>query len=497
MLRKPRFYIFFILSVACLLLATWYALGQKRQYDALISRYPSGTTIAGIPVGGLDAQSAGLRLIRAYTQTPVELLINEGSSASTIQVQPAVVGQSIDLQGMLSAADKARTGPRYWSGYWDYLWNRLPASFDVPLTCDVSTEKLHAFLEDQIAPRYSQLPQPGFPVLGDVLFQPGKPGLSLELSGADEKIQAALCSQTQRVVQLTTQPVSATAASLDGLAPMLEILTQGSNYDGMIEVYFQDIKTGQEINYAFNQGHLVTPGIAFTGASTIKIPVMISAYKRLDTPLPAELQKRMELMIDLSDNGSTDDVMKQALDENIGPIQVTQDMQALGLQNTFLAGFFYAGAPLLQRYKTPANQRSDLNTQPDIYNQTTPEDMGRLLAAIERCAADGSGLLTRTFSGKITQSKCQEMTALLKKNRKGVLLEAGLPEGTPIAHKYGWVTDSTDGLLHTASDAAIVYTPGGSFVFTVYLYHPVQLPWDDSQRLVARLATAVYNFYNP
>jgi hypothetical protein len=41
-----------------------------------------------------------------------------------------------------------------------------------------------------------------------------------------------------------------------------------------------------------------------------------------------------------------------------------------------------------------------------------------------------------------------------------------------------------------------VYTPGGDFVMTAYLYHPTQLPWDDAQRLVARLATAIDNFYN-
>jgi beta-lactamase class A len=188
--------------------------------------------------------------------------------------------------------------------------------------------------------------------------------------------------------------------------------------------------------------------------------------------------------------------MKQALDPNIAPVQVSQDMQALGIKNTFLAGFFYPGAPLLDRYKTPANQRTDLTTDPDIYNQTTTADMGRLLAAIERCAEDGSGLLMETFQGQVTQAECQEMTGLLKKNRKAVLIEAGLPEGTQLAHKYGWVTDSNDGLLHTASDAAIVYTPGGNFILTIYLYHPNQLPWDDAQRLVARLATAVYNFYN-
>lgn len=88
------------------------------------------------------------------------------------------------------------------------------------------------------------------------------------------------------------------------------------------------------------------------------------------------------------------------------------------------------------------------------------------------------------------------MTGLMAKNRKGVLLEAGVPEGTQMAHKYGWVTDPIDGLMHTASDAAIIYTPGGNFVLTVYLYHPQQLQWDAAMHLSAHLATGAYNFFN-
>jgi hypothetical protein len=46
------------------------------------------------------------------------------------------------------------------------------------------------------------------------------------------------------------------------------------------------------------------------------------------------------------------------------------------------------------------------------------------------------------------------------------------------------------------SDAAIVYTPGGNFVLAVYLYHPVQLIFEPTDKLVADLARAAYNFYN-
>jgi beta-lactamase class A len=491
---KLRFFLFLSLSIFCLLLALYLTLGQMRQYNSSQAVYPAGSKIAGIPVGGLDAQAGGLRVAQTYSLTPLELRVH----GATFHINPVEAGLELDLQGMLNAAGQAQAQRSYWSGFWDYLMNRPPAPSTANLFCSVSNERLHAYLQEKIAPLFDQPATQASPVPGDVLFKPGQAGSRMDLTGAEEKISAALCTPAPRVVDVegTLTPLPALPPTVDGLRPALETLTQVMNFDGIIEVYYQDLRTGQEINFAFNQGHEISAGIAFTGASTIKIPVMISAYKRMDGPLPDELRRRMELMIDLSDNSSTDEVMKQALDPNIAPVQVTQDMQALGLENTFLAGFFYPGAPLLDRYQTVANQRTDLSTDPDIYNQTTAADMGRLLAAIQRCAADGSGLLTQTYKEQITQAECQEMTGLLAKNRKGVLIEAGLPEGTQIAHKYGWVTDSNDGLLHTASDAAIVYTPGGDFILTAYLYHPIQLPWDDAQRLVARLATAIYNFYN-
>jgi beta-lactamase class A len=46
------------------------------------------------------------------------------------------------------------------------------------------------------------------------------------------------------------------------------------------------------------------------------------------------------------------------------------------------------------------------------------------------------------------------------------------------------------------SDAAIVYTPGGDYVLAVYLYHPVQIVFDPTNKLVADLSRAVYHFYN-
>jgi beta-lactamase class A len=87
------------------------------------------------------------------------------------------------------------------------------------------------------------------------------------------------------------------------------------------------------------------------------------------------------------------------------------------------------------------------------------------------------------------------MLDYLAKNRIGVLIQAGLPEGTQIAHKHGWITE-VDGVIHTISDAGIVYSPGGNYVLVVFLYHPVQLVFDTANLLTAQLSSAVYNFYN-
>jgi beta-lactamase class A len=202
------------------------------------------------------------------------------------------------------------------------------------------------------------------------------------------------------------------------------------------------------------------------------------------------------LMIDRSDNPPADRLMSEVLDPNIGPLVVSQDMAALGLPNTFLGGYFYQGAPLLKRFTTPANSRTDFTTTPDQYNQTTPMEIGMLLSDVYECASTGGGTFAAAFPNEISQNECRQMIAYLAKNKIGVLLEAGLPEGTQFAHKHGWVTDTTDGVIHTMQDAGIVYSPGGNFVVTMYLYHPVQVVFDPVNIMYAQISRAIYNYFN-
>jgi hypothetical protein len=74
-------------------------------------------------------------------------------------------------------------------------------------------------------------------------------------------------------------------------------------------------------------------------------------------------------------------------------------------------------------------------------------------------------------------------------------MEAGLPFGALAAHKHGWALD-LDGQLRFMSDVGIVLTDGGDYVLNVFLHDSVRLDFDQGNRLIARLAQTVYNFYN-
>jgi beta-lactamase class A len=203
----------------------------------------------------------------------------------------------------------------------------------------------------------------------------------------------------------------------------------------------------------------------------------------------------IDTMIVRTENDAADDLMNRVMDKGTGPIKVTEDLKKLGFLNTFIAGYFYPGAQIVTDIKSPANSRTDVNTNPDKYNQTTPLDMGQLLFDIYQCAQNNGGSLMAAFPGKITQSKCQSMISNLSHNRSGVLMQAGLPEGTNIANQHGWITNA-DGLLHTVGDAGVIYTPGGNYILSIFVHDPQQLSFDSVNELFAKLTKATYNYYN-
>jgi beta-lactamase class A len=472
-------------SLLLLLLAAVLLVFQLIQYSLLRANYPLDMTVAGVPVGGLDPQAAAQRLLQVYA-LPVEIHYGE----AIIDLDPGLIGFQIDVESMLAAADLQRTGASFWGGFWDYLWNRRAESRQIPLVASYSESRLRVFLLDEISPRYDQPPKPAQPIPGTADFSPGVPGQVIDIDRAVVLIENALQSPNQRSVVITSQRMAAGRPSLQALETQLKQIIVMSGFDGLVDLYFLDLQTNDEMHFAYQAGTDVSirPDIAFLAASTIKIPIMVAVYRANNGRLSTDLAAEMNNMIANSNNDAADSLMA-SLDENTGPLIVTDSMQALGLKNTFIAGYFHPGAVLLYRYNTPANQRQDITTNPDVYVQTTPSDMGQLLEDIYLCSQTGGGALVAAFPGQIDQTSCQQMIEYLQADKFNQLIQAGVPEGTKVAHKHGLG-------FNDDSDAAIIYTPGGNYILTIYIYHPVQAMWDTVNPMYAELSRAVYNYYN-
>nr|HPK26855.1 serine hydrolase [Anaerolineaceae bacterium] len=317
----------------------------------------------------------------------------------------------------------------------------------------------------------------------------------LNMEAALPAIQDALRSPSARIVQLPINETPALPLDPANLEIFLKQTILLSGFDGLAELYMESLPQGTPLHFAVRANEPIPPDVAYSAASTIKIPIMVSVFNHLGEPTPDLALGWMRSMITQSENPPADALMRTYLDENLGPLIVTEDMRALGYQNTFLAGYFYSGAPLLQRIQTPANSRTDVYLDPDFYNQTVPSEIGDLLARIYRCAAAQDAQKTDLFPGSVTPSECQTMLNLLAENKIGALIEAGLPPEGDAAHKHGWTSD-LDGLLHTMSDAGIVYTLGGDYVLIIFINSSQQLMFEKGNWLFARLSQVIYNAFN-
>jgi beta-lactamase class A len=479
------------ISISLIFAAVGLLIFQLITYSRIRANMPPGMVIAGIPVGGLDQQDAAKRLLQAYTAVPLELRYRDAA----IQIKPSVIGYELNIQAMMTAADQERLKHPFWPGFWDFLWNQLPTPQEIPLRASYSEDRLRLFLTEEVAARYDHPAEAARPIPGSSAFEAGKVGTILDVDRAVTLIASALKSPAGRVVNLTFDKINPTRPPFQNLDEMLRQKILVSDFDGLIEVYMSDLQTGRTVHFAYNKGDLIPPDVAFTAASTMKIPIMVSVFRRLGDPLPEDVQAQVKMMVELSQNDPADRLVETVIDKTFGPLEVTKDLQALGLKNTFWAGYFYPGAQLLSKVQTPANQRTDVNAGRDLYNQTTAAEMGMLLEDIYRCGENGGGTFAAVFPYQMSQSKCQMMINFLVQNKIASLLQAGLPEGTRIAHKHGWVIEN-DGLMRTIADAGIVYTPGGNYVISVFMYDENQLLFPPSNLLMAEISNAIYNYYN-
>jgi beta-lactamase class A len=475
------------ISLALLLAAVALFFYELVAYSRERSRLPQQLTIAGVPVGGLSQSEALDRMLTMYS-TPIELHYDD----QIIHLNPANVGFQLDTDVMLAAAEHERTGDDFWTGFWDFLWHRPGEASSVPVRAEYSDSQLESYLQD-IGSRYDKPPIPAEPVPGSPTFSAGVPGRVLDIARAKELLGTIMRSPTNRRLNLPIVSDVAPKPTLETLEILLKQNVEVANFDGLVVIYITDLRSGDNIHFATLEGGDIStdPDIAFSAASINKIPIMTAYYRFEDEPLVAEKSRWLEEMITESGNDPSDWLMKD-IDVNTGPLIVTETIQALGLENTFTAGYYYLNAPLLRTYSTEANQRTDINTRPDRYTQTTASDMGMLLEDIYACAK-GGGTLLALYPEEISPDECRRMLDLLSENILGTLLKGGVPDGTRVAHKHGWRSSPLDMI----GDAGIVFTPGGDYVMSVFLWDDEEMVWEPTSKLVANLSRAVYNYFNP
>jgi beta-lactamase class A len=483
-----RFGLLGVFSALSLLAAVGLFVVELIIYSRSYNAMPAGLSLGGVPVGGLSETAALNQLVTAF-RAPLELHYLD----QTLLLDPAVVGFQVNGNVMVPEATQYRTTKGFWNGLWEFLWAQPGQVREIPLRYTYSQDKLRAFLQD-VALRYDRPGSPAQADPGSLNFTPGAPGHTLDIDAAVSAVDAGLRNPAARVVQLPVLEQTFLRPTFDTLAELIRADVRQFQFDGIFSLYLADLKTGRELTINLAQGQDVAGPIAFSGMSTIKIPIMVGFFAQREGGLTPEESLLLQRSIDESANTATDLLLKTVGtgDGLEGTRRVTADMQRLGLKSTYIAGLLDVFGAVLAPLATPANSRTDQNTLPDPYNQTTAEDMGSLLVMVDQCA-QGGGALFAAFPGQFTADECRTMIDLLSHNEVGPIFITGGSPGGVVAHKHGW-----DRLpLTNVADAALVFTPTGNYAMTVYVHQDATMGFDDANRLIISVARAVYNYFNP
>lgn len=233
---------------------------------------------------------------------------------------------------------------------------------------------------------------------------------------------------------------------------------------------------------------LVDPDKTFHAASTMKVPVMIELFRQasegtlgLDDPLP--IRNEFKSIVDgspyqLSVGDDSDAEVYAAVGKTLTLRQLCEAMitvssnfatnlliEKLGVEN-IRATVKRLGADGMQVLRGVEDQKA---FEKGMNNSTTARG---LLVLLEKIA-----------QGKAVSPKADaEMIAILKRQKFVDAIPAGLPPGTPVAHKTGSIT-------RIQHDAGVVYADRPYTI--VVLVRGIQ-DQTESKALIAKLSKLVY-----
>lgn len=451
------------------------ALGPRLwMYERSLGPIPPGVTVAGVDVSGVSTlDEAAQRLTDALMQ-PVTVRYAE----QRLILEPRAVGFTIDLTATLQEAASYRQGPHFWRGFLAQIARTPPPTVDVPLRYQIDAKALAQWLADAAA-RYDRPPTPPAIVPATGQITAGRPGRRLDAQASAPDLVAALTRVAPREADLVLVEEPAPAPGFELLGELLRARLE--NFPGIASVWVRDLHKRREIG--------LNEEVAYAAMSTIKLAILEETYRALDTPPDVETQRLISDTMRLSGSNYTANALLALIgdgDETRGVQVLTQSLQRLGLRNTFMAAPYGQASAVPPRIVTPANQRRDLDTQPDPYMQTTAKDMGLLMEMVVQCM-DGGGTLLAAYPDQITPDECRQMIEWMSGPHEGALLSLGVPPGTPVAHKHGFIAD-------TQGDVAAIWGPQGPYVLSVFLYQPQWLDPRLSETVMADVSRATYEF---
>lgn len=219
------------------------------------------------------------------------------------------------------------------------------------------------------------------------------------------------------------------------------------NYDGVAGVYVRDLNGGY--------GYGVRPDEVFFSASVIKVPILVSVFRKIDEGKfslddsfetksedwaagagwmqfqPAGTSHTVEdyltMMITQSDNVATNALVRLVG----GPDYVNEVARSMGATNTML-------------YQKVSSAQAII---PSLDNRTTPRDMTTMLEQI-------------STGNAASEESCRDMIDIMGQNHLESWLKEGLPEGTEAANKAGWLYEIYD-------DTGIVWNENRPYVVAI------------------------------
>lgn len=218
-----------------------------------------------------------------------------------------------------------------------------------------------------------------------------------------------------------------------------------------VGIWVQDLASGDTL--------AVNAGASFHAASTMKVPVMIELFRRADSGAlrldsAVTLANRFASIVDgspfsLDAGDDSDSSLYAKIGQRVTLRELNERMitRSSNLATNAVIDLLDArtanatahalGASTMQVRRGVEDTKA---FNAGLNNTTSARDLGMLMAAIAQDRA-------------ASPAACATMRSILLRQEFNLEIPAGLPAGTPVAHKTGWITGTTH-------DAAIVYPPG-------------------------------------